>query len=361
MKILFIQKFGFGKPGAADAFFLPLTLAKLGHEITIVVKSETVVESLLQHGVQIVHVKSHENWNISLRHIVARKNPDIVHVFMHLGCGIYPFWLTASSKPIFILDIRSPLLRHGFLRQCVRFKNQFEVIGFDVITAHAIESAHTVVGKRHAIQCVPPGVDFDLLTEQVNTHPWQQSRMLKAVYIGSLDKKRRIMNLLEATILASTQTPLLLDIYGTGNDEAEIKQFLEDRKIKTIRLMKLMPRCELFSKLMQYDIGISYIPSELYDMAPPLKTVEFLACGLPVLATDTIGNRLFVQSQINGLLAKEDPVSFAQGIVDITNASWLGAARLNARRSVEQFDWKRIVSEQLLPVYDDALNKKGNL
>lgn len=361
MRILFIQKFGFGKPGAADAFFIPLTLAKLGHEIILVVRSEAVAASLLPHGVQVLYVKSNEIWNVSLRHIVARKNPDIVHVFMHFGCGIYPFWLTASSKPLFVLDIRSSLLRHGFLRQCVRLKNQFEVIGFDAITAHAIQSAYTVVGKRHPIQCIPPGVDFDLLTERDNTHQWQQTNRLKAVYIGSLDKKRQIINLLEATILASTRMPLLLDIYGAGNNEAEIKKFLEDRQIGTIRLMKSIPRCELFSKLIHYDIGVSYIPSALYETAPSLKTVEFLACGLPVLATDTIGNRMFVQSEVNGFLAKEDPVSFAQGIEHIANASWLSAARLNARRSVEQFDWKRIVTERLLPIYDELLKKRSRL
>lgn len=360
MRILFIHKCGFGKASAADAFYIPLTLAKLGHEISIVVRSNIIVEDIQKQGVQVIYVNPQENWYISLRHIVANICPDIVHVFIHLGCGFYPFWLEVASKPIFILDIRSPLLHRGLLKHSIRLKNQLEVMGFDVITAHGIKSAHTVIGKRHSVQWLPPGVDFDLLPDTVYKSFQQQTDTFKLVYIGNLDKKRRVIDLIKAVLIVSTKIRLTLDIYGSGNDEAEIKRLIETKKITNIRLLGLIPRDKLFAKLAYYHVGVAYVPSALYEMAPPLKTIEYLACGLPVLATDTIGNRMFIQPEENGLLAGDDPVSFAQGIVQIASVSWLSTARLNARASVERFDWKRIISQQLLPVYFDVLEKRGD-
>jgi len=56
VKILFIQKIGFGAPSNADAFFLPLAFAKLGHEVTLVVRGEPVVESIVNYGVQVIPI-----------------------------------------------------------------------------------------------------------------------------------------------------------------------------------------------------------------------------------------------------------------------------------------------------------------
>ena len=118
----------------------------------------------------------------------------------------------------------------------------------------------------------------------------------------------------------------------------------------------IVDRKYLFGKLPEYDLGLSYIPSGIYETAPALKTLEYLACGLPVLATNTHGNRMFVKQGINGFLADES--LFAQQIVEIVSQVELPEIRQNARVSVASFDWKKIVNERLLPVYRNLLEKR---
>ena len=83
-----------------------------------------------------------------------------------------------------------------------------------------------------------------------------------------------------------------------------------------------------------------------------------MACGLPVLATDTIGNRMVVQSRVNGLLVDDDADSFAAGIRELAKAPWLSDAGGNARRAVESYDWTRIVSQRLIPLYQEVQEKR---
>ncbi len=116
--------------------------------------------------------------------------------------------------------------------------------------------------------------------------------------------------------------------------------------------MGSVPREQLFLSLADYDVGISYIPFGRYDTAPALKTLEYLACGLPVLATNTFGNRMFVRSGENGWLADDDPVSFASGIVDIVNNSNLNVLASVCRDSVIEYDWNYLALNRLLPAYE---------
>lgn len=357
MKILFVRNGSLGRPGAAATYYLPILLARLGHDVILVARSGGTSSEMEDAGIKVIQVENGSNWLFSLRHIAAEERPDIIHVFIHAGCGIYPFIMRSESRPKFVLDIRSPLLRGGLMRKIVQFKNQFEIYGYDAVTAHSIESAHTVIGHRHEIFWVPPGVDFSLLS-MGDPHRKRSNEEVKLVYIGSLDHKRGILDLISAVLITGEYFPLVLDIYGAGDTESDIRELICNRKsMADIRLLGQLPRQELLKRLPSYDIGLAYVPHALFDAAPPLKTLEFLACGLPVVATNTFGNRMFVESGVNGLLVDDDSVSYAQGIVDIVNAEWLGAARTNSRHSVESFDWRNIVLKRLLPLYQGLLNK----
>jgi glycosyltransferase involved in cell wall biosynthesis len=176
------------------------------------------------------------------------------------------------------------------------------------------------------------------------------------VYVGSLDRKRRIEEMVEAVSLAAADLAVSLDIYGYGDRERRVRQAIEERGMtRVIAVHDAVHQAELFQRLSEHDIGLAYVPRVPYDSALPLKTLEYLACGLPVVATDTIGNRMVVQPGVNGLLVDEDPRAFGAGIRELATAAWWWSARQNARPSVESFDWESIVSHRLLPLYQALL------
>ena len=356
MRILFVRHTSLGRVGGGAPHHFPLNLGQSGHQVTVMARTGGDGGALTRAGIRVIEVSRKESWLSSLRKSARFVRPDIVHVFLHRGCGLYPFALRTGSRPRFVLDIRSPLLRTGPLGYLRRLLNRLETVGYDAVSTHGIESGRTVIGNGRDMVWVPPGVDLSALPvrceRRAGTGP------MRLVYIGSLDRKRRIEEMVAAVSLAADDISLSLDIYGGGDGKERIRRMVEERGMaQTIRLLGAVPHTQLFERLSACDIGLAYVPRALYDTALPLKTLEYMACGLPVLGTDTVGNRMVVQARVNGLLVDDDAESFAKGIRELAQAPWLSGASENARRSVEPYDWARIVSEKLMPLYQGVLVK----
>jgi glycosyltransferase involved in cell wall biosynthesis len=105
------------------------------------------------------------------------------------------------------------------------------------------------------------------------------------------------------------------------------------------------------------DIAISYVPIiPAFDAQPPVKTVEYLACSLPVIATSTRGNKRFIVHEWNGLLTKDDPTSLSEAIIRLSEDAHLRETlSRRARSSVKNHDWKTIVHRRILPAYQKIL------
>ena len=105
------------------------------------------------------------------------------------------------------------------------------------------------------------------------------------------------------------------------------------------------------------DIAISYIPIvPAFDSQPSGKTVEYLACSLPVIATNTEGNRRFISNGINGLTCRDDSDSLSKAIIRLClDISLRKKLAKNARSSIEDYDWRKIVRERIVPAYRKVL------
>ena len=107
------------------------------------------------------------------------------------------------------------------------------------------------------------------------------------------------------------------------------------------------------------DLALAYVPqNSQFNLQPPLKTVEFLACGLPTVATATKGNQRFIIHEHNGLLAEDDAVALSEGILRlVTDTALRRRIAETARCSVQQYDWRTIVAERLMPFYQEVLQR----
>ncbi|HRE16056.1 MAG TPA: glycosyltransferase, partial [Rhodocyclaceae bacterium] len=97
-----------------------------------------------------------------------------------------------------------------------------------------------------------------------------------------------------------------------------------------------------------------------FEHQPPTKTVEYLAQGLPVIATDTAGNRSFIRHGVNGILSSDTPATFGQAIIDLLQSSHqIKELAAHARTSVTAFNWENIVREQVIPHYKKVLARQA--
>ncbi len=354
MKVLFVRRAVLGEAGAGH--YLPTILGQLGHSVATIAVAGTRRSAWADSAVRIIEVGGSESWLGALREAARALQPDIVHVFFHRGCGLCPLMMRTTPRARFVLDIRSPLLRTGLMGWLNRLKNRLEITGYDAVSTHGVESGRTVIGNGTHMVWVPPGVDLSAVPARRRRREGTPERRL--VYVGSLDRKRRIEEMVKAVSLAAEDVPLSLDIYGYNDSRGRIMRLVEERGLsRMIRFHGVVPHAELFGHLAEYDLGLAYVPRRLYDTGLPLKTLEYLACGLPVVATDTIGNRMVIQPHVNGLLVGEDARAFADGIRELATAPWLSTASESARQAVECYDWTSIVSQRLLPLYQELRGK----
>jgi glycosyltransferase involved in cell wall biosynthesis len=104
-------------------------------------------------------------------------------------------------------------------------------------------------------------------------------------------------------------------------------------------------------------VAISPIPkNDIYDIQPPLKTLEYLASGLPIVATDTVANQIFIKDGINGILVSDDEAGLLEGIDRLLSDEKLRSSlSSNAKISASSFDWELSVRNSLEPAYHDIL------
>lgn len=349
MRVMFIQHSPTGSMWAQ--YYFPAILARLGHEVLVVAPAGGDVEGYASAGIGLSQVEPGMSWFAAVRQASLSFRPDIVHVFFHAMCCLYPLLIRGKGlAPKFVLDIRSPLLKKGLVRYLIQIKNRMEIYFYHSILTHSIKSGYTVVGKTRRLTHVSPGVDFSILPSLCTERP--RTETLRLVYVGSVDQKRQLEKMILGVVKAAQNVRLTLDIYADKQSSENLQKLVEASGAQDyIHFMGMMKRDVLFTAISEYDAGLAYVPRELYDFAPPLKTIEYLACGLPVIATATEGNRQFIEDGKNGVLTGWAPDSYAEGIIRLAQGSGVSMTPAEMRQAVEKYNWGKIVSETLIPEY----------
>jgi glycosyltransferase involved in cell wall biosynthesis len=114
-----------------------------------------------------------------------------------------------------------------------------------------------------------------------------------------------------------------------------------------------IPYAEMPRLFAASDAGVSYLaPTEYHEGLPPMKVMEYLGAGLPVIASDVSSHRMQVTHESNGLLAPPGPEAFAGAMLRFAADADLRARLVsNAAPSVAHLTWERIAAERILPVY----------
>jgi glycosyltransferase involved in cell wall biosynthesis len=175
------------------------------------------------------------------------------------------------------------------------------------------------------------------------------------LYTGALNAQRRPFTILESFAqVAQQHTAARLLMVGDSDLLSPMNVWLRDRQLMDrVCFLGRVPYAAIQDYVAAADIGFAYVPATPnFEHNPPLKTAEFLAAGLPTVATDTHGNRVYITHEQNGLLAADDPAALAGALCRLLDDPVLRARLVAAARpSVMRFDWRTIVQERLLPVY----------
>ncbi len=302
------------------------------------------------------------------RAIVRETEPDLVH-------HIFPSWIDYgySLYPIFARDrpfIYGPILTRSDGNAPKRVSQKESLVRFcrerllkRLYTQTLRRSARVIVSVEHALDLLPPfvrgksetichGVDTELFLPATSR---KEGSDFKVVLIGRLIPGKGIAVAIKAISLARSAIPnILLQVAGVGPRRAELEVLARAEGVQDcVQFLNAVDHNRVPSLLRNSDVLCCPSTTD----ASPTVILEGMACGLPIVATNTAGIPEMLGHGKNGLLIKpNDPEELGRALVKLHNfpelARELGRnGRIDAQR---RFDWN-VIAERLVEVYMDSL------
>ena len=372
--------------GLTEIYEFSRKIKEAGHNVYVIAaarQSEKIFEVV--DGVKVIKIpvkttkrKSLETLRFNLLasrvllKMIVTNHIEIIHVFSYAFAVLIKLATFPSSRRVkWVYDIRSGPLedrtKSSLIYKLVKILLRLESSLFNktFVIDEAVKDEVLGHHTKKEIVIVPLGVDFEIFK------PYGKNRSLLRgydirekdiilVYLGSLGKMRRLEKLIFAFKKACLEVKnLRLMVLGEGDDLQHLKTITKKLLLSDkVFFTGYINFSEVPKYLSAADIGISYVPIiPCFDAQPPIKTVEYLACSLPVIATSTKGNCLFINHKENGFLTKGDPDSLSKAMIRLCrNVNLRQKLAKNARTSIIQYDWRTIVKEKILPAYRKVLD-----
>ena len=255
-------------------------------------------------------------------------------------------------RPLLVVDTRSvdmsAEIKHGWNIKLRRLYLHLMILaanrwadGRTVITSRMATAIHIPSNRLWGIW--PSGVNLKHFSHLQNTRQWPTPAMsIQLIYIGSFEPERRLMNLCLATQQANNEgMNFILMIVGSGPEREDLEKFATKTNGR-VKVFPAVPYEHIPNILGQAHIGALPFPdNEKFQVSSPIKLFEYMASGLPILATrihchtDVIRNGKYVfwaeGAEVEDLIAAlriawNNRVSLAQ----------MGA---ESARAAQQFTW----------------------
>lgn len=241
-------------------------------------------------------------YHLRVLQLAVRHWKDIDMILFHEGSApwVLPLkamrWLTGQRTPVFVMDTRSlPMPPKNQLTWKDKIQKRVYLIGSRLGNRSA--DGRLAITKRMAEAADIPrqklwgtwtsGVDLEHFVAARSSRKWpSQGGLIRLLYHGSLDRERNLLALSRAVASANaTGTRFELSLVGEGTGQAEL-QSVALQTNGAVRVFHAVPYDRVPELLAQAHVGVLPFPDEeKFRVSSPLKLFEYMAAGLPVLAT----------------------------------------------------------------------------
>lgn len=351
--------------GAANAtYFLARSLVALGHRVTVITSGLGAEESChLEQGVKVHRLRTGraapDRSTIgdmsryilaAMRHaprIAREENCEAAIAFFSIPSGLVARWLKLRSALPYIVSLRGsdvpghdPTLdrQHALTRPLRRAVLRRAVA---VVANSESLAATSRAADPYPVRIIANGVDCVRFSPAPATPPAGKFRVL---FVGRVHREKNLGLVIEH-LPALPQVEL--HVAGDGAQRAElVARAVALRVAERVRWLGWQQKDALPAL---YRDAHALVNPSLYEGSPNV-VLEAMASGLPVVASDTPGNRSVVRDGANGLLFSLDSpdalrAALARLAEDPVLAARLGAAgRAQAER---EFSWIRTAESYL--------------
>ena len=237
----------------------------------------------------------------------------------------------------------------------------------DVYREHFVQNWSVPAAKIHTI---PNSVDLELFSnpEPARLAKWQR-RLYRpdstiVIYVGGFYQRHGLDSLIESFSYVLKKMPAArLLLVGDGRESKEIMDLVDQLNMKeSVICTGRVEQVEIPALLAVADVGVSPSPSFAKEKwvkelpTSPLKILEYMAAGLPVVVTSSGDVTKMVVDGENGLAVPPgDNKGFAQCILSILQDETLGSRLANSGLETvrNEYSFERI-GEDLRSILQNA-------
>jgi glycosyltransferase involved in cell wall biosynthesis/peptidoglycan/xylan/chitin deacetylase (PgdA/CDA1 family) len=173
----------------------------------------------------------------------------------------------------------------------------------------------------------------------------QNDQGFRLIYPGSLNPHCGISVLLKAIRIARESIPnIAIDIYGSGQDLPQLKVLMDQLELHNAVAFHEPVPLHAVPKLMGHaDLGVALLSggNRYARQALNVKLFEFLAVGLPAIATRTESTQYYLNDSIVSFSTMDDPQDVARCIVELYNSPERRAQQVrNGLAYVKTHNWE---------------------
>lgn len=341
----------------------------LGHEVHLI--ASTVIgnapDGVVVHDLKISVESKRDESKILAAETFRRKaievlndiDPDLIYERLSLFFGYGPKIATKLNIPR-MLEINAPIAderksHFGLtLVEEARRCEKHAIDGSDVVVVSEALSKYAANNGASRIRVIQNGVDasrFDSTTTATG--------IPTIGFVGSLKPWHGVANLIDASkILSDARVGHRLLIVGDGPERERLDQQVSNLGCEgRVEFSGAVDPPEVPHLLARMDLGVApYLQSHDFYFSP-LKILEYMACGLPIVATDTPSIRE-ITAGLATLIADPSPLNIAEAIANtLSNLDHArNLAGLAQSRAEQYFDWKIVVAQIL-----DGVTSTGDL
>lgn len=276
---------------------------------------------------------------IWLRGALNEFGPRTVYLSYFPMCSIFSFLYSNNI----ILDIRSSIISEKKIARNIKnLVLKIESMFFKRISIISEGLAKFLSIELNKCIIVPLGADQ-------NSEIFFKKEFNNFLYVGTFNFRRLTIFLKGFDDFIKSQShnyPPKLHFVGTGmeHEVRSLKKLTIDLNLQEyVDFRGEVRGKELIKEFEWATFGISYIPMTSYfDCQPPTKTFEYLACGIPVMATSTLENKKIINSE-NGILCDDDASSVCSALTQlVVSKKYFNSDAI--RSTVSMNTWKNIAS-----------------
>jgi glycosyltransferase involved in cell wall biosynthesis len=252
--------------------------------------------------------------------------PDIILSFFLYPDGYAALKIgKAISVPVVAVSLGSDINRIGDPISALHTRTVLREADFVVTVSDDLRRKAVAMGARTGkVRAITNGCDLSVFHVRDRLWPRQKlgidPKSKAVVYIGRLDQRKGLCELVEAATVLRPQWPELhVYMVGEGPDRTLIQSVIEANN--AAGFVHALPGCS-FDEVATWMAAADVVTLPSYMEGCPNVILEALACGRPVVATNVGGIHEIMNDECGQLVPPGDPGALAKALESVLNRTW---------------------------------------